>query len=163
MQTVPDKLNYKSQWIIRKYEDDAAFAHGDSYAEVVIDGNLLLNEGIADALDLIAGLGTPTAFNNANARLGVGDSSAAEGATQTDLQAATNKTYKAMSASYPARSAQTLTWRAVFASADANYAWNEFCVDNGATALKTLNRKVSAQGTKASGQTWTLDLSITLS
>lgn len=107
--------------------------------------------------------GTPTAFNNANARLGVGDSSAAEAATQTDLQAAANKTYKSMSASYPSRAAQTVTWRAVFASADANYAWAEFCVDNGATALKTLNRKVSAQGTKASGQTWTLDLQITLS
>lgn len=163
MNAVADKLNYKTRWVIRKYQDDAAYMHGESYAESVIEGNLLLNEGIADLLDLACGLGTPTAFNNANARLGVGDSAAAEAATQTDLQAATNKTYKAMSASYPARSAQTVTWRAVFASADANYAWAEFCVDNGATALKTLNRKVSAQGTKASGQTWTLDLSITLS
>ena len=163
MQAVHDALNYKTQWIIRRYADDAAFAHGDCYNESVIDGNLLLNEGIAELFDLACGLGTPTAFNNASARLGVGDSTAAAAATQTDLQAATNKTYKAMSASYPARSAQTVTWRAVFASADANYAWEEFVVDNGATALKTLNRRVSAQGTKASGQTWTLDLSITLS
>jgi hypothetical protein len=53
--------------------------------------------------------------------------------------------------------------RSVFGSADANYAWNEFSVRNGATADKNMNRKVEAQGTKASGQTWTLDLQITLS
>ena len=158
-----ESMTYKTQWVIRRYVDDEAFARGESYRDSIIDGNLLLNEGIADLWDLTCGLGTPTAFNNANARLGVGDSAAAEAATQTDLQAATNKTYKAMSASYPSRAAQTVTWRAVFVSADANYAWAEFCVDNGATALKTLNRKVSAQGTKASGQTWTLDLAITLS
>lgn len=163
MSAVHDALKYKTKWTIRKYLDDAAHAHGDAYEVKEIDGNLLLNEGIAELFDLGCGLGTPTAFSNANARLGVGDSSAAEAATQTDLQAATNKTYIAMSASYPQRAAQTVTWRSVFGSANANYAWNEFCVDNGATALKTLNRKVSAQGTKASGQTWTLDLAITLS
>lgn len=158
-----DKLHYKTKWTIRRYASDDAFAADQPYDVSEIDGNLLLNEGIGELWDLAIGVGTPTAFNNANARLGVGDSSAAEAATQTDLQAATNKTYKAMSASYPSRAAQTVTWRAVFASADANYAWAEFTVDNGATALKTLNRKVSAQGTKASGQTWTLDLQITLS
>lgn len=164
------------KWTIRKFaptqavDSETVYAqwmagsdHFRPYETVEIDGNLLLNEGIAELLDLAIGVGTPTAFNNANARLGVGDSAAVEAATQTDLQAATNKTYKAMSASYPSRATQTVTWRAVFASAEANYAWNEFCVDNGATALKTLNRKVSAQGTKASGQTWTLDLAITIS
>jgi len=157
-----DHITYQTHWTIRKYLDDAAFARGEAYEQVEIDGNLLLNEGIQALLDLGIGTGG-TAFNNTNARLGVGDSSTAESASQTDLQAASNKTYKAMEASYPSRSGQTITFRSVFGSADANYAWNEFSVDNGAAAGKNLNRKVSAQGTKASGQTWTLDLSITLS
>ena len=163
MQALNDRFTYKTLWTIRRFADDAAFARGEAYDVTEVHGNLMLNEGIAELWDLAIGAGSPTQFNNANARLGVGDSSTAEAASQTDLQAATNKTYKAMSATYPQRSAQTVTWRAVFNSAEANYAWNEFCVDNGGTALKTLNRKVSAQGTKASGQTWTLDLSITLS
>lgn len=159
---VNEKLGYYAEWTITKYADDQAFKRGEAFERVHVPRNMLLNEGIQDALDLIIGAGG-TAFSNANARLGVGDSNAAEAATQTDLQAAANKTYKAMEAGYPSRANQTLAFRAVFGSADANYAWNEFCADNGAAAGKTLNRKVSAQGTKASGQTWTLDLSITLS
>lgn len=162
MSQLHDHIKYKTHWTIRKYLDDAAYAKGEAYDQVEIDGNLLLNEGIQALLDLGIGAGG-TAYNNANARLGVGDSSTAEAAGQTDLQAASNKTYKAMEASYPSRSGQTLSFRSVFGSADANYAWNEFSVDNGAGAGKNLNRKVSTQGTKASGQTWTLDLSITLS
>jgi len=160
---IKDRVGYKARWTIRRFKSAADHAAGKAYSESHIEGNLLLNEGIAPALDLWAGIGTPTAFDNANARLGVGDSSAAEAASQTDLQAATNKTYKGMEASYPSRAAQTLTWRAIFGSADANYAWNEFSCDNGATAQQTLNRKVSAQGIKAAGQTWQLDLTITLS
>jgi len=160
---VPDQAGHRTRWIIRRFADEAEFRAGRAYAESVIDGNLLLNEGIGELWDLACGLGTPTAFSNTNARLGVGDSNTAEAATQTDLQAATNKTYKAMETGYPSRTNQTVTWRSVFGASDANYAWNEFVVDNGATAGKTLNRKVSAQGTKASGQVWTLDLQITLS
>lgn len=163
MSSVADRAFYKTKWKITKYADAEAYACGLPYEAVEIAGNLMLNEGIAELWDIACGLGSPVAFSNANARLGVGDSATAEAAMQTDLQAATNKTYKAMESGYPSRSAQTVTWRAVFGGADANYAWNEFCVDNGATAGKTLNRKVSAQGTKASGQTWTLDLQITLS
>lgn len=171
---INDLANHKSKWIIRRFENDEAFKRGiptpvvdadgiELPAVSEIEGNILLNEGIGEMWDLICGLGSPTAFDNTNARLGVGDSTTAEAATQTDLQAASNKTYKAMEASYPQRSAQTVTFRSVFASADANYAWEEFVADNGGTALMTMNRKVSSQGTKASGQTWTLDLSITLS
>lgn len=128
---------------------------------VVVEGNLLLNEGIQALLDLGIGAGG-TAFNNANARIGVGDSTTAEAASQTDLQAAANKTYKAMNATYPQRAAQTLTFQSDFGSTDANYAWNEWVIDNGAAAAKTLNRKVASLGTKATG-TWTMSGSISLS
>ena len=157
-----EHVSYKTQWVIRKYSDDNAYQFGREFEECVIDGNMLLNEGIGALLLLLTG-GAETAFNNANARLGVGDSGTAESASQTDLQASTNKTYKAMASTYPQISAQSVTFRSVFGSSDANYAWQEFCVDNGGSALKTLNRKVSNQGTKASGQTWTLDLTITFS
>ena len=159
-----DSIKYRTQWTIRRYADDEAYQRNEMYSESVVDGNALLNEGIAVIWDLACALDTPTAFSNAAAYLGVGDSSTAESAAQTGLQAASNKLYKAMEASYPSRSGQTVTWRSVFGSSDANFAWNEFTVANGnSDASVNLNRKVSSQGTKASGQTWTLDLSITFS
>ena len=161
---IEEKLQIKKLWTIRKYADDQAYQADQPYEVSEFEGNLLLNEGIAVLLDLLIGAGTPTAYSNANARLGVGDSSAAEAATQTALQAATNKTWKAMEATYPSRASQTVTFRSVFGSTDANYAWNEFTVVNAADDTgDNLNRKVSAQGTKASGQTWTLVLSLTIS
>jgi hypothetical protein len=109
-------------------------------------------------------LGTPTKWDSTNARLGVGDSNTAAAATQTGLQAETNKTYKAMDANYLQRSNQTVEWRATFGSSDANYAWEEFTVVNAADdSEKNLNRKVASKGTKASGETWTLSLQITFS
>lgn len=159
-----DHVQYKTRWVIRRYADDAAFCRGEAHSESTIDGNLLLNEGIGTALDLIGGIGSPLAFNNANAHLGVGDSTAAVVATQTALQATVNRLYRPMSATFPQRVAQSITWRAVFGGTEANYAWQEFSVANGnSDAAMNLNRMVSAQGTKASGQTWTLDLTITLS
>ena len=158
-----DKIKWSPLWILRKFANDEMFASDVPFETVKIPQNLLLNEGIAELLDLLIGAGG-TAFNNANSYLGVGDSATAEAATQTGLQAITNKLYKAMEATYPSRSAQTITFRSVFGSADANFDWNEFTAANGnSDAAVNLNRKVSAQGTKAVGQTWTLDLQITIS
>jgi len=155
-------IGYQPKWIIRKYADDDAYANDRPFDVSEIDGNLLLNEGITRLLNLlIAGGGT--AFDNANARIGIGDDATAEDAAQTDLLAAANKLYKGMEATYPSIAGQTVTFRAVFIGTEANYAWNEFTVDNGAAAGENLNRKVSAQGTKAAGQTWTVDLNIQLS
>lgn len=175
MNALQERAFYKTRWLIRRFADDAAFARGEASevvggdgqvlpAESVIDGNILLSEGIGELWDLVCGLGSPIAFSNANAYIGVGDSTTAESAAHTDLQAASNKTYKAMAATYPQRSGTTVTFQSVFASDDANYAWQEFTVSNTSSGTgKNLNRKVSAQGTKASGQVWTLQLSITLS
>jgi hypothetical protein len=158
-----DKIHYKTMWKITKYADDKSFQEGKPYEVSEFDGNLLLNEGITELLNLIGGI-SGSAWSNANAYLGVGDSSTAEAASQTDLQAATNKLYKAMASGYPQVSAQTITFRSQFTSAEANFSWGEFTVSNSSSGSgKNLNRKVSAQGTKASGQTWTLDLSITFS
>jgi hypothetical protein len=126
-----------------------------------VHGNLLLNEGIQTMLDLLIGAGG-TVYSNANAQLGVGDSSTAEAATQTDLQAATNKLWKAMNATFPSRATQTLTFQSDFLTAEANYVWNEASIRNGGTADKNLNRKVASLGTKTTG-TWTLTGTVTVS
>jgi hypothetical protein len=69
-----------------------------------------------------------------------------------------------MEATYPLIAAQTTTWRSVFASGDGNFDWLEFTVANGSgNSAENLNRRVSDQGTKVVGQTWTLDLAITWS
>ena len=151
------------KWIVRRYADDEAFENDQPYNVSEFDGNVLLNEGITEALKLIGGI-TADAFSNTNARIGVGDDDTAASATQTGLQAVTNKTWKAMEATYPQVSDQTITFRSVFGSSDANYAWKEFTVVNTADDTgDNLNRKVSDQGTKVAGQTWTVDLEITLS
>ena len=158
-----DKGRIRPVWVITKYADDEAFREGRYYERVERVGNLLLNEGITALQNLLTGA-AETAFSNANAHIGVGDDNTAAAAGQTGLQAATNLLYKAVEAGYPSISAQTTTWRAIFGSSEANFAWNEFTVASGnSNAADNLNRLVSAQGTKTSGQTWTVDLDITWS
>lgn len=110
---------------------------------------------------LSAGAGG-TAFNNANSYIGVGDSATAFAATQTDLQAASNKLRKAMDATYPQVAANVLTFRSTFATGDANFAWQEWGVFNAAAAGTMMNRKVESLGTKTSSQSWQLTVTITL-
>lgn len=161
--SVKEIVGWDPKWTVRKYESDEAFKNDKPFEVSEVEGNLLLNEGITRLANLLIG-GGGTAFNNASAYIGVGDSSTAAAATQTGLQAAVNKLYKAMEATYPQIASQTVTWRSVFGSADANFAWEEFTVANGSSdASENLNRKVSSQGTKASGQVWTLDLAVTFS
>jgi hypothetical protein len=146
------------------------------YEVLESEGNLLMNGGISCLWQCLIGNGTATAaqtltyFNNGNAALGVGDSTTAAAATHTDLQAATNKLRKAMDATYPTHTdgtgsgAATITFKSTFASADANFAWQEWGIFNSATAAtgRMLNRKVESFGTKGSGTTWALTVTVTL-
>ena len=102
------------------------------------------------------------AFDAANARIGVGDSAAVFDAAHTDLQAATNKMRKGMEATYPARATNALTFRSLFGTADANWAWEEWAVFNAAAAETMLNRKVESLGTKTSAQSWQMTVTLTL-
>lgn len=114
--------------------------------------------------DFIAGAITgheTTLFNSTNAHIGVGDSSAAFAAAQTDLQG-TNKLRKPMDATYPQRTNNQLTFKATFGAADANWTWNEWGVFNAASDGVMLNRKVENLGTKASGSTWVLTVTLTI-
>jgi hypothetical protein len=117
--------------------------------------------GKTDAAKGIAGVSF-TPFNNANAYLGVGDSSTAFDVAQTDLQAATNKLRKAMDATYPTQTNNVLVYKATFGSTEANWEWLEVALFNAAAAGDMLRRKVVALGTKASGETWVLTSTITV-
>jgi hypothetical protein len=103
-----------------------------------------------------------TPYNNANAYIGVGDSSTAFAASQTDLQASSNKLRKAMDTTYPTLAANVLTFRSTFGTAEANFAWNEWGVFNGSSGGTMLNRKVESLGTKTSAQSWQITATITL-
>lgn len=162
LQAIQDHGNWYAEWKIEKFKDDEAFAKGESYEEVVIPKNILVNAGIDVMESLLIG-GAGTVFSNANAYLGVGDSNTAASASQTDLQAASNKLRKAMNVTYPTQASQVLTFQSDFGSSDANFAWEEFAVFNASSGGTMLNRKVSSQGTKSSGQTWRLTLTITIS
>lgn len=161
-----DLLEFERTWTIwrHKNSDDFGFAReqGDldklCFDKSIIHGNILLNTGaeilwtglIAGGIDL---------FDNTNARIGIGDSSTGEADTQTGLQGST--AFQGMDVGFPQLTGtgdDTVEFQSIFGSGDGNQAWNEFCVDNGMGVA--LNRKVSAQGTKGSGQTWTIKISI---
>lgn len=119
------------------------------------------NTGGALMLDLLIGAGG-TVFSNANANLGSGDSSTAFAASQTDLQAATNKLRKVMDATFPSRSGQVMTFKSTFATTDANWAWQEVAIFNAASTGTMLARSVSSLGTKTSAASWALTYTLTI-
>jgi hypothetical protein len=148
----------------------------DPYAVYKGAGNLLMYGGASCLWQCLIGNGTASAgqaltyFNNAQAALGVGDSSTAAVATQTDLQAVTNKLRKAMDATYPVHTdatssgAASIQFKSTFATGDANFAWEEWIVANSATngTGRALNRKVESLGTKTSAASWAFTVTLTL-
>lgn len=124
--------------------------------------NVLLEEGISELIKLISGTGSPTAWDNTNARLGVGTDATAPAPAQTGLIA--NPVYKAMNGGYPQESGQDCIWQADFIDTEAEQAWNEESISNTADdAGDNLCRQNTALGTKPAGQTWRLTATITFS
>jgi hypothetical protein len=161
--------NWLCRFRLSKYHQDIESYRGREdefhrlftpYEVVEGEGNCLLNTGIDEVWDLVTGA-SANHFSNADAQIGVGDSDTAADATQTDLQAATNKTYKSMESGYPTSTTQKVTFKSSFGDSEANYAWEEWVVKQ-STSAKCLNRKAESLGTK-SGGTWTLEVDITLS
>ena len=154
------------------------------YETIKREGNLLLLGG-TDVLwlGLRTGLSASTGvkntlFNNANAAINVGDTTAAAVNTQVDLgasSASTNRSSKGMEATYPLHTTgdgttacRDITFRSVFSTAFANFAWGEWGVGNhvGTTAPykgRLLNRKVEALGTKTAAASWTFTVKLSLS
>lgn len=174
-----ESLRWSSRWTIHKFSDpDGACAefmrNGGRFEDALKffkdrlvgieewKGNLGLQEGRQELIRLIAGTdGTPVKWDNANARLGVGNSNTAPADTQTGLLGA-SKDFHAMDATYPQRANQTCEWRATFGDTHAEFAWEEYTVVNAADDTgMNLNRCTASKGTKASGESWTLSLKIT--
>ena len=181
MAALNEQVTWKSKWQIEKWLDPtgevASFLKkGGSIEEArqkfsslylgqeEFEGNVALNEGLQLLIDIITGLDTTSnKWDNANARIGVGDGTTAEDPSQTGLQG-TNKTFVGMDSGYPQRSGQTAKWRATFDGDTGNHSWQEFTVVNGSDDSATnLNRKVVDKGTKSAGETWTVTLEITFS
>lgn len=116
----------------------------------------------SNALSYIAGAitGTGTLFNEANARIGVGNGTDAFDVSQADLQGS-SKFRKGMDTGYPSVNGPKVTFKATFAPAEANFAWNEWGIFNAASAGVMLNRVVESNSTKLSNQTWVLEVEVT--
>ncbi|SEU46572.1 hypothetical protein [Nonomuraea wenchangensis] len=168
-----DALVWRCAWKVAKFWGDPT-PGAVPYDVIEGDGNLLMHGGASAIWQALLGNGTATAgqgltfFNAANAHVGVGDSTTAAAATQTDLQAATNKVRKAMDAGYPQHTDgtgsgnATVTFRATFGTGDANFAWNEWGIFNGAAGGRMLNRKVENLGSKSAAASWQLTVTLTL-
>jgi hypothetical protein len=134
------------------------------YAIEEWDGNLSLNEGLNHVATLMCG-GAGQAFDSAHTHIGIGDSTTAAAATQTGLQAATNKYWQVMDSGYPIYgTSQQIVFKVTVADGDAEYAWNEFVVGNtNDDSGEVLLRKVESKGTKTTGEEWSLTVTYTLS
>jgi hypothetical protein len=114
--------------------------------------------------DAIAGMligESITPFNAFNARIGVGTGNTAFAAGQTDLQGGTTLRH-VLEATYPQRVGNLLTFRALFSTSEANFAWEEWGIFNAEVSGLMLNRKVESLGTKTSSQSWMLTLEVTV-
>ena len=169
-----EPVRWRANWRVEKRHGDwtgEQIARGeapDPYEVLEREGNLLTYGGASILWEALIGAAV-TAFSNANAYIGVGDSTTAAAATQTDLQAATNKLRKGMDATYPqhtdgtgASSNAQITFKSTFGAAEANFGWKEWGIFNASSAGRMLNRKQEDLGTKASG-TWTMTVTLTLS
>lgn len=132
---------------------------GDEVKEA--QDNIALTEGVDEMWKLVCG-GTATAYSNANARCGVGDGDAAASADQTGLQGS-NTEFKGMLDGYPTYGSEAKAeFKSEFLSAEGNFHWREYTVDNGSVAGKNLNRRVVDHGVKSSGQVRTLAVTLTI-
>lgn len=168
-----DRVGWLARWSVAKYHGDNTGPDAEPYEVVRGEGNILTYGGMSCLWQALIGNGTATTgqaltfFSSGNARIGVGDSTTSAAATQTDLQASSNKLRKAVDSvthtDATTSGAATITFIATFATSDANYAWEEWGIFNAAASGRMLNRKVATLGTKTSAASWVFTVTITLS
>ncbi len=167
---ISDALHFSSHWRIdRCWEKDFIQLTKNLWVPKIFKpydvsffhGNLALNEGINLFFSLICG-GAGVSYANATAQLGVGNSSAAVVATQTDLQGGATVEWVGMDGGFPTYGAsQTLVAKSTFTGTLGNFAWEEYSLRNSVGANINANRKLSTQGTKVNGQIWILTQTLT--
>ena len=156
-----DKAGFKpwhAHYKVEKYNDSKLGREPDEVVEW--DGNLMMDLGIGVMLSLLIG-GAGTDFDATNGYLGVGNSGAGVVSTQTDLQGAS--TARVIIDAEAGLTAQTLTFLATFGAAEGNFAWAEVGIFNASSGGTMLTRSISALGTKASGATWVLTITLEIS
>jgi hypothetical protein len=136
-------------------------------------GNLITTAGWTRLMNLLTNQGSTQALDATHTRIGVGDATTpAEAYADTDLAAAAGSTHRWFQPVSGAGTlgTRTLAFAASFGTSDGNFAWNELGLDvtssaasaSNAVGALLFNHKVGiAQGTKASGQTWTATATIT--
>lgn len=174
-----EPAKWQCDWTVAKFDGEWTAERIEAEQPTpyeIVEGheNLIMYGGVSCLWQALIGNGTGTSgqtltfFNNGNAHIGVGDSTTAEAATHTNLQASTNVLRRAMDATYPTHTdgttsgAATITFRSTFATGDANFAWNEWGVFNGSSGGRMLNRRQVALGTKTSAATWQFTVTITI-
>lgn len=185
--SLPEKLGWRCNWMLRKYDERATrkaerrgiFRPSDAdfaelglapFEEALTVGNNLTTAGLGRIATLL-NAGTGNLISSTTARVGAGNGSTAFAIGDTDLSAAagsSNRWFQTCTVTIPSN---VLTFAATFASADGNFAWNEWGIDIGTATVSSsatvsavlLNRKVASNGTKASGQTWNATATITIS
>lgn len=186
---IPDIFNWRIEWDIQRWDAEAtewAMRQLDgraplaedflrlgvrSYEDSHVDGNLLTTAGIGRIATLLTA-GTGNLISSTTARVGVGNGAGTAAIGDTDLSAAAgsaNRWFQTCTVTIPSN---VLTFAATFGTGDGNFAWNEFGIDIGTATVTSgntvnavlLNHKTSiAQGTKASGQTWSATATVTFS
>lgn len=146
---------------VEKYHaDEQGNPVGEAF-EVLEFKNAYVNAGGVLLLNLLIGAGG-TVFSNANAYIGVGDSSTATTATMTDLQASSNKARVAMNSTYPSLSGQTMTWQASIPSGTAEWGTGiqEIGLFNASSGGTMLCRVAQNLGVKGASTVWTINYTI---
>lgn len=156
-------ITHETHFLLEKYHVVNGLKYPVPYEVVEFTKNMALNEGLNIAAALICG-DAQTPYDSDNAYIGVGDSTTEAAASQTGLQAASNKAYAGMESGYPTfGTSQQIVWKASFGNGEAEFAWNEFTVENADLGSGApLLRKVEAKGTKTSGEIWDMTITITL-
>lgn len=164
---VHEPIAWRVKWKVDKYLGSDTGPDAVPYETIEREGNILVFGGSSALLHRLIGGTTVTAFDNANAYIGVGDGTTAADAAQTDLQGA-SKTRKGMDATYPQHTdgtvtgSQTATFRATFGQSDANHDWKEWGLFNAAAAGRMLNRRVEDLGVKSAAASWVFTVTASL-
>lgn len=162
-----EHLGHHGIWVPRDALVDAGIQPYD-----VIDAgeNLWTTAGWTRLFALLTSQGATQAYDATHTRVGVGNGTTAAAAGDTDLAAAAGSTNRQFTVIDAAATLLTNTAKvtATVASGNGNFAWNEWCEDqgtaNGTTVVAPMfNRAVPAGGvgTKTSASAWAF--SVTLS
>ncbi len=152
-----EKIQWSPKWKITKYNK----GESTPYEVKEFDGNLLTNAGMNHIWGLACGDVLDDLATAPVLIVGTGSGAA----TVDDVEGTfTAGVKEGMEGGYPTfGTSQKATWKASYDGDTANQAWAEFGLLTKTTDGILINRKVSDQGTKTSGQTWELELEISLS